>query len=704
MKGREVMANKFQDIKNKKILIYGTGKVAERLLLEVFSDSQIIGIIDRVRFCGEKCGFPILMWEDLKPGDADIIVIASSQIHYQEIYQRIIEKCVFLGLQIYGANGDNLIRYYGLGINQYQNFQYYEKNAEELGRILEGYDVVSFDIFDTLIMRKTLEPADIFDIVEERLKTVGMILKGLKAIRRQAELASRGKNIYKIYDILQEITGISENWKNRILEEELKCEKDFIIGRQAIIDIFHKLIESGKKVYLVSDMYLTSEILADILKDVGIRGYEKIFVSCEYGVSKENGLFRELCKKIGKVKCIHIGDNEKADVNAAFREGLDAYGISSAYDMMRNSNLHYAIGLAYHSNDRNFIGFAISKLFNNPFSLYRTSGIVALSSLEFAGILMLAPLVVHYMALLFHKLKQREYDGIIFVARDEYFFKKLYDRLCTDRYDSVPSYYVCSSRKISIRSGMDSHKEIEIALRHVANEQPENILYELFGVKCPHGTADNLQEDKKSIYDYEKEIMEHSQKTRNNYIKYLNRLGIDLEKKYLLCELDGKGTSLYYLNHLFKQELDSLYMMRYHFMDDIYSFQSEVMYDIGMGCDDNSIHRNIAFVESIFSAPHPSAEDMEEGGIPVFAEEVRSEEQIKIMLKMQDAMEAFCEEYFRTMYISDKPMNRELPLHFLELFPYINYEGECKALYRGKLYDEMSQVYLDMMTGERIQQ
>ena len=702
MKGRERMTNKFQDIKDKKILIYGTGKVAERLLLEVLSDSQIIGIIDRVRFCGEKCGFPILMWDDLKPGDADVIVIASSQIHYHEIYQRIIEKCVFFGMQIYGANGDDLIRYFGLGINQYQYYKYYEKNAEELGRILKEYNVVSFDIFDTLIMRKTLEPTDIFDIVEARLKSVGIILEGFKAIRRQAELDSKGKNIYKIYDILQEITGINENWKNRILEEELRCEKDFIIGRQAMIDIFNNLIDSGKKVYLVSDMYLTSEILADILKDVGIKGYEKIFVSCEYGVSKENGLFRELCKKIGNEKCIHIGDNERADVNAAIRAGLDVYGISSAYDMMRNSNLHYAIGLAYQINDKNLIGFIISKLFNNPFSLYRTSGIVELSSLEFAGILMLVPLVVNYMAMLFNKLKQRKYDGILFVARDEYFFKSLYDRLCTNMYDNVPSYYIYSSRKISIRSGMDSHKEIETALRHVTNEQTENILYELFGVKYSNQVAGNVQEDKKSIYDYEKEIMEHSRTTRNNYIKYLNRIGIDLEKKYLLCELDGKGTSLYYLNHLFKRELDSLYMMRYHFMDDIYMFKSEAMYDIGMGCDDNSINRNIAFVESIFSAPDPSVEDMEEGGKPVFAKEVRSEEQINVMLKMQDAMEAFCEEYFRTMYISDKPINRDLPLHFLELFPYINYKGECEALYRGKLYDEMSQVYLDMVTGERI--
>ena len=137
MTERQKMVNKFPDMKNKKILIYGTGKVAEHLLMETFSDAQIVGVIDKVKFCGEKCGFPILTWDDLQSGDADVIVIAAPQKYYREIYLRIVEKCVAFGMQIYGANGENLIQYFGLGINLYQDIMYYEKNAEEQCRILK---------------------------------------------------------------------------------------------------------------------------------------------------------------------------------------------------------------------------------------------------------------------------------------------------------------------------------------------------------------------------------------------------------------------------------------------------------------------------------------------------------------------------------------------------------------------------------------
>ena len=75
----------FQNMKDKKILIYGTGKVAEHLLTDILSGFQIVGIIDKTKFCGEKCGFPIMMWDDVQTGTADVVVRASRKRLYQEI-------------------------------------------------------------------------------------------------------------------------------------------------------------------------------------------------------------------------------------------------------------------------------------------------------------------------------------------------------------------------------------------------------------------------------------------------------------------------------------------------------------------------------------------------------------------------------------------------------------------------------------------
>ena len=41
---------------------------------------------------------------------------------------------------------------------------------QELINIIQDYEIVSFDVFDTLIMRKTMFSADVFDIVSQKMK------------------------------------------------------------------------------------------------------------------------------------------------------------------------------------------------------------------------------------------------------------------------------------------------------------------------------------------------------------------------------------------------------------------------------------------------------------------------------------------------------------------------------------------------------
>ena len=41
-------------------------------------------------------------------------------------------------------------------------------NNERIKKIIDKYEIISFDIFDTLIKRNVIDPVDIFKIVQER--------------------------------------------------------------------------------------------------------------------------------------------------------------------------------------------------------------------------------------------------------------------------------------------------------------------------------------------------------------------------------------------------------------------------------------------------------------------------------------------------------------------------------------------------------
>lgn len=77
------------------------------------------------------------------------------------------------------------------------------------------------------------------------------------------------------------------------------------------------LKKAGKKILLLSDMYLTSDIIAKMLEKCGYSGWDEIWISCEKGKRKDNDeMWKLFAEKYGTRPAIHIGDNAQSDVQA----------------------------------------------------------------------------------------------------------------------------------------------------------------------------------------------------------------------------------------------------------------------------------------------------------------------------------------------------------------------------------------------------
>ena len=109
----------------------------------------------------------------------------------------------------------------------------------------DKYNLYSFDIFDTLITRKTAVPKGIFALMQNILQHdknyidfPGILKENFFAIRTDAECFIReNKRNYKIneitileiYNFIQENNFISENQKEKLLNLELETEKKNLI-------------------------------------------------------------------------------------------------------------------------------------------------------------------------------------------------------------------------------------------------------------------------------------------------------------------------------------------------------------------------------------------------------------------------------------------------------------------------------------------
>lgn len=684
--------------KNQKILVYGTGKNAEKII-NYLKGFLIVGIIDRIKFCGEFKGIPILSWDDIEEGMADVIIIAASQRNYKEIYGRIIDKCVGCYIKILDMEGKELITEFGLPYVDRETAQYYKRNEEELKALIDQYEAISFDLFDTLVMRKLLEPTDLFDKLEDVIAKQGIFIKEFKKVRREAELCSNGGNIYQIYKVLKEKAKISEEESKQILEEEIRLEKKYLIKREKMVHIMKYAIKQGKMVYIISDMYLPSEVLIEILNSLGIKEYIRLYVSCEYGVSKGNGLYEIYKKEIGNRRGLHIGDSEYADVFSAKKAGLGAYGIKSALEIMKLSSLRKALLYANNYNEKALVGVLISKLFQDPFVLYGTSGVVKITSIERIGQLFVAPLVILYMITLFRKIeKERKYSGVLFPTRDGYLFKKLYDKWYEKHRlgkEGVPSYYFAASRKICLRVIADS--QISLVTEY-SNGNCQEVLQKILGIQDAKEYRTEIYHTEEEYYGcYLGQIKQKSQEIKENYKKYIEQCGIALDKNYLFCELTSQGTVQYALNSIFKIPLEGLYLCR-NVTKLNRNLIIEAIYQRYL--DQRSmITENNNFLEVILTSKEASVCDIEKKGEIVLAEEVRVQEELIQLDMIQNGIETFFFEFMEEICIEEKNINKRLPEILLELSNNVEYEGECCLFIQKKLYEDLFGRYLDIFSN-----
>lgn len=127
---------------------------------------------------------------------------------------------------------------------------------DDLMKLLSGYDVISFDIFDTLITRCLPKPNDVFQLVELILTDEGKSEVGFAEAREQAEKNAnfiRGYPSFdEIYDELKNLCNLSEEEIKKIKQTEFRIELELLVARRDVLSLFSALIKQGKRIVLVS--------------------------------------------------------------------------------------------------------------------------------------------------------------------------------------------------------------------------------------------------------------------------------------------------------------------------------------------------------------------------------------------------------------------------------------------------------------------
>lgn len=288
----------------------------------------------------------------------------------------------------------------------------------KLKKLIDQSEVVSFDIFDTLIIRNCDLPSDIFKFVEEKLN----IKEGEFSTKRiNAEKLARmekKKGEVTLEEIYQKI---DLNNKKLIQKTEIATEYEYCNTNWYIKLVFDYCVSKRKTVFITSDMYLPKEVIIKLLRKAGYSNYDKLLVSSEYNKKKSDGaLFKTLIKiaNVKKNKIVHIGDNLKSDYFIPKILGLKAY----------YCNKNKAINYTYEELN---VFLKQTKIQNNNF--YYTFGYK-----------ILGPAILGYVVWLKRQLIKRKITNIYFMAREGKFIKRAFDEISGGNFEE---HYIYVSRR-----------------------------------------------------------------------------------------------------------------------------------------------------------------------------------------------------------------------------------------------------------------
>lgn len=205
---------------------------------------------------------------------------------------------------------------------RWENAAAFQRPPEKLARSLESWDVVSFDLFDTLLRRPVEKPTEIFRLVGEKLGDSRFASRRIQAEQRARQGRPSGEvTLEEIYLAMGSFPG-----KETAKSLELELESSLCFADSYMLRLWEELHKAGKPLIVLSDMYLPASFLERLLEKAGYSAPTRLFVSCEYRQSKHRGgLFQIARQELEKEKRIlHIGDNYGSDVQQARRMGWQA--------------------------------------------------------------------------------------------------------------------------------------------------------------------------------------------------------------------------------------------------------------------------------------------------------------------------------------------------------------------------------------------
>lgn len=556
------------------------------------------------------------------------------------------------------------------------------------------YDVVSFDLFDTLITRDVYNPHEVFVYMEGILrKKYGAKYQGFAQKRIEAERIAykrRKQDDIQLNDIYQVYAERYGTIDSDLQGLEVQCELDLTTTRWDLFQIYEICVRQGKRIVLISDMYLPRSAVVALLEKNAIRSYDALYLSGETGRSKRTGnLFRlvQSEQNIDRKIWLHIGDNFVSDYLQARRAGIHA--------------LHVP-------RETNFISLCISTrkertsiFLKNLVSFLNHRVLTQENRHQKIGYALFGPVLYGVTAWLAQEAKAHQIEKILFFARDGYLFQKAYENMD----GGVSSTYFLVSRNSMLLPFLATKPSYDLFYLTVIQGFPSRFSLRSFFAKLQipwneerlsflsaYGYTEEsifqpceLEHDTCFQQMYRNILEEFSaeiQSAAQSFRAYCAECGLQEGKQIAVFDIGWRGTIQFMLERILEISLHGYYL----FADASVFNLCHMQAFIAQG--KRAVYENAGYsslLELVFSAPHGSVQGycVEIGRVHAVCSAYEHEEKVEsqALEQLRDGALICCK------VLSLHPLYSEQAGKNLSYVTLLRQAGECPSMWLVHAFD-----------------
>ena len=319
------------------------------------------------------------------------------------------------------------------------------RDIDACKRAIDRAELVSFDLFDTLLCRLVPKPRNLFFILGARHHAaLGISPPSFMRLRERAEAALRrtladepGHGEVTLREIYAALAGDVRFELCHAAPEHLTWEAEWLLEKQLVkahpigLHLLNHTLAAGKRVVFTSDTYFEEWQIRELLDAAGVPVADELFISCERKKTKRGGgLFKELLASTGVAagSVIHIGDRADSDVAVPGSLGMRTWRMPMLCDLLRESGLLKASGASERRSPGDLLLLGC---------LARSFGECVLDGPEawreeaacLAGYFSFGPLLLGFTCWLASSFRRHQPAKVLFLAREGRIFMQAFERL-----------------------------------------------------------------------------------------------------------------------------------------------------------------------------------------------------------------------------------------------------------------------------------